>query len=65
MQRVSGVISVGGMYVNAVADNINSGFLDVGDGIGTGKGMVNITAPIFLYKSTRLKHFFLTQAVDG
>ena len=42
MQRVSGVISLGGMYVNAVADNINSGFLDVGDGIGTGTGMVNI-----------------------
>ena len=32
---------MGGMYVNAVADNINSGFLDVGDGIGTGTGMVN------------------------
>ena len=42
MQRVSGVISVGGMVVNAVADNINSGILDVGDGIGTGTGMVNI-----------------------
>ena len=33
---------MGGMYVNAVADNINSGFLDVGDGIGTGTGMVNV-----------------------
>ena len=46
MQRVSGVISVGGMCVNAVADNINSGFLDVGDGIGTGKGMVSIFVSI-------------------
>ena len=41
MQRVSGAISVGGMYVTAVADNINSGFLDAGDEIGTERGMVN------------------------
>ena len=41
MQRVSGAISVGEIYVNAVADNINSGFLDVRDGVGTGTGMVN------------------------
>ena len=55
MQRVSGVISVGGMYVNAVADNINSGFLDVGDGIGTGTGMVNfVLLPYGLPKSKYL-----------
>ena len=53
MQRVSGVISVGGMYVNAVADNINSGFLDVGNGIGTGTGMVNLLLH-GLYKSKYL-----------
>ena len=41
MRRVSEVVSVSGMYIHAVADNINSGFLDAGDGIETGTGMVS------------------------
>ena len=41
MRRVSEVVSVSGMYIHAVADNINSGFLEAGDGIESGTGMVS------------------------
>ena len=40
MHRVTRTMSAGEMYVQAVADNINSGFLDVGDGIESGTGLV-------------------------
>ena len=41
MQRVSGVINVGGKFVHVVADNINSRFIRVGDEIESGTVMVN------------------------